>query len=67
LPGPVHDLPYTKAQAKHQGTGLIGKSVTAHGYSEIMAASFLHLHYSTITRILAANGIAKLKDFASKL
>ena len=32
---------------------LIAEAVTAHGYSQKDVASFLHLHYSTISRILA--------------
>jgi hypothetical protein len=33
---------------------LIAKAVTAHGYSLLEVASFLRLHYSTISRILPA-------------
>ena len=34
---------------------LIAEAVTAHGYSQMEVASFLRPHYSTISRILAAN------------
>ena len=39
----------------------IAEAVTAHGYSQMEVASFLGLHYSTISRILAANKSANLK------
>ena len=40
---------------------LIAEAVTAHGYSQMEVASFLRLHYSTISRTLAANKSANLK------
>jgi hypothetical protein len=33
---------------------LIAEAVTTHGYNQMVVASFLGLHYSTIGRILAA-------------
>jgi len=34
---------------------LIAEAITAHSYSQMEVANFLRLHYSTISRILAAN------------
>jgi transposase len=34
---------------------LIAEAITAHCYSQMEVASFLGLHYSTISRILTAN------------
>ena len=35
---------------------LIGKAITDYGYSQMEVASFLDLHYSTISRIVAEVG-----------
>jgi hypothetical protein len=40
---------------------LIAEAITAHGYSQIDVASFLRLHYSTISRILTVNRAQILK------
>jgi putative transposase len=40
---------------------LIAEAVTAHGYSQMEVASFLGLHYSTISRILAVDKRANVK------
>ena len=43
-----------KSRSKTSRDRLIAKAVTEHGYSQMDLASFLGLHYSTISRILAA-------------
>jgi REP-associated tyrosine transposase len=43
-----------KSHGKTWRDRLIAKAVTEHGYSQMDLASFLGLHYSTISRILAA-------------
>jgi hypothetical protein len=40
---------------------LIAEPVTAHNYGQIEVASFLRLHYSTISRILTADKRANIK------
>jgi hypothetical protein len=40
---------------------IIAKAVTDHGYSQMEVASFLGLHYSTISRIVAGGGEEKIK------
>ena len=42
-----------EAPGKASRDRLVAEAITAHGYSEIEVASFLGLHYSTISRILA--------------
>ena len=43
-----------KGRGKTSRDRVIVKAVTQHGYSQMEVASFLELHYSTISRILAA-------------
>ena len=43
-----------KSRSKTSRNRLIAKAVTEYGYSQMDLASFLGLHYSTISRILAA-------------
>ena len=44
-----------RSRGKASRDRLIAEGVTAHGYSQMEVASFLRLHYSTISRILAAD------------
>ena len=52
---------FSHSPGKASRDRLIAEAVTAHGYSQMEVASFLRLHYSTISRILAANKSANLK------
>ncbi len=42
----------TRSSGKASRDRLVAEANTAHGYSEMEVASFLGLHYSTISRIL---------------
>jgi putative transposase len=50
-----------RSRGKPSRDRLVAESVTAHGYSQIEVSSFLGLHYSMISRILAANKSANIK------
>ena len=52
---------FSHSPGKASRDQLIAGAVTAHGYSQMEVASFLDLHYSTISRILAANRSVNLK------
>jgi hypothetical protein len=52
---------FSQSLGKASRYRLITEAVTAHGYSQMEMASFLSLHYSTISRILTANKSANLK------
>jgi transposase len=45
----------TRSPGKASRDRLIAEAITAHGYSEMEVASFLGLHYSTISRIVTAD------------
>jgi hypothetical protein len=51
-----------KSPGKASRDRLIAEAVTAHGYSQMEVASFLGLHYSTISRILTVDKRANVKD-----
>jgi hypothetical protein len=53
--------------AKTSRDRLVAEAVTAHGYSQMEVGSFLGLHYSTISRILAARQKSKSKDLTPEL
>jgi REP element-mobilizing transposase RayT len=50
----LEKLFFQKSRGKTSRDRLIAKAVTEYGYSQMDLASFLGLHYSTISRILAA-------------
>ena len=46
---------FSHSPSKASRDRLITEAVTAHGYSQMEVASFLSLHYSTISRIVTAD------------
>jgi putative transposase len=51
-----------QSRGKASRDPLIAKAITDYGYSQMEVASFLGLHYSTISRIVAdVEGTAKVK------
>jgi hypothetical protein len=51
----------TRSPGKASRNRLVAEAITAHGYSEMEVASFLGLHYSTISRILTTDKRANIK------
>jgi putative transposase len=51
----------TRSPGKASRNRLVAEAVTAHGYSQMEVASFLGLHYSTISRILTTDKRANIK------
>src|SRR5438105_2218990 len=51
----LHKLFSQRSRGKTSRDRLIAKAVTDYGYSQMELASFLGLHYSTISRILTAS------------
>jgi transposase len=46
---------YLQTRGKKSRDRIIAKAVIRYGYSQMELASFLHLHYSTISRLAATD------------